>query len=525
MKKASKIITGFNKGEYKALIKDLYTEDARLTKQKNRYVTALKKFIELYGDEEVEIYSAPGRSEVGGNHTDHQFGKVLATSINLDAIAIVAKRDDDVIDLKSEGYERIIVSLSSFDPAKAEKGTSQALIQGVASKLKEEGYKAFYVAIGCQGGRLPGVPGEDAEGVKIAVDFLHEATENHEQVIKGNVVVIGGGNVAVDCARTAKRFNADSVTLICLEDKNSMPASNEEIEETEAEGIKVLNCWGPKEIVKDENGKVKAITLRKCLRTIDPETKKFSPVYDDKYLMTIEADEIICAIGQTIVWNDLLKDTKVTYWRGNYPIADALTYQTADEEIFVGGDVYSGPKFAIDAIEAGKNAAESLHRFVRPGASLTIGRNRRDFVMLNKDDISVGGYDLTPRQEAGMDESIDYKNSFVDAHKTLTEEQVYKEACRCLGCGVSVVDPNKCIGCGVCTTRCKFDAIHLVRDHPECSTMVKSEDKFKAILPYAAKRAMKICFGKKTPEEKESIRKHKEYKKAKKASKKETQNA
>ena len=167
----------------------------------------------------------------------------------------------------------------------------------------------------------------------------------------------------------------------------------------------------------------------------------------------------------------------------------------------------------------------SLHRFVRPGASLTIGRNRRDFVMLNKDDISVGGYDLTPRQEAGMDESIDYKNSFVDAHKTLTEEQVYKEACRCLGCGVSVVDPNKCIGCGVCTTRCKFDAIHLVRDHPECSTMVKSEDKFKAILPYAAKRAMKICFGKKTPEEKESIRKHKEYKKAKKASKKETQNA
>lgn len=392
-------------------------------------------------------------------------------------------------------------------------------------QLKEEGYKAFYVAIGCQGGRLPGVPGEDAEGVKIAVDFLHEATENHEQVIKGNVVVIGGGNVAVDCARTAKRFNADSVTLICLEDKNSMPASNEEIEETEAEGIKVLNCWGPKEIVKDEKGKVKAITLRKCLRTIDPETKKFSPVYDDKYLMTIEADEIICAIGQTIVWNDLLKDTKVTYWRGNYPIADALTYQTADEEIFVGGDVYSGPKFAIDAIEAGKNAAESLHRFVRPGASLTIGRNRRDFVMLNKDDISVGGYDLTPRQEAGMDESIDYKNSFVDAHKTLTEEQVYKEACRCLGCGVSVVDPNKCIGCGVCTTRCKFDAIHLVRDHPECSTMVKSEDKFKAILPYAAKRAMKICFGKKTPEEKESIRKHKEYKKAKKASKKETQNA
>ena len=136
-----KLEEAFKEGKYDQLLKDIYVDESVLAYQQERYIKALESFKDIYGEKEVEIYSAPGRSEVGGNHTDHQFGKVLATSINLDAIAIVAKRDDDVIDLKSEGYERIIVSLSSFDPAKAEKGTSQALIQGVASKLKEEGYK------------------------------------------------------------------------------------------------------------------------------------------------------------------------------------------------------------------------------------------------------------------------------------------------------------------------------------------------------------------------------------------------
>ena len=135
------LIEEFKQGKHNELLKDIYVDEAVIEYQQERYIKALESFEKIYGEKEVEIYSAPGRSEVGGNHTDHQFGKVLATSINLDAIAIVAKRDDDVIDLKSEGYERIIVSLSSFDPAKAEKGTSQALIQGVASKLKEEGYK------------------------------------------------------------------------------------------------------------------------------------------------------------------------------------------------------------------------------------------------------------------------------------------------------------------------------------------------------------------------------------------------
>ena len=150
---------------------------------------------------------------------------------------------------------------------------------------------------------------------------------------------------------------------------------------------------------------------------------------------------------------------------------------------------------------------------------MTIGKNRRQFIMLDKDNIEVDDYDHAGRQYEGIDESIDYRNSFRDAHKTLTEEQVKIETSRCLSCGASVVDENKCIGCGICTTKCEFDAIHLIRDHPENSKMIKSEDKFKAIIPYAAKRAVKIKFGKKTPQEKLSQQKHKEWlKERKKAS-------
>ena len=355
------------------------------------------------------------------------------------------------------------------------------------AQLRAQGYEAFYIAIGCQGGRLPGVPGDDALGTAIAVDFLHRALEDETQKMEGKTVVIGGGNVAVDCAKTASRFGSSNVSMVCLESRETMPASKNEIAETLEEGITICNGWGPKELEKDAQGHVTAVVFKRCLRTIDPETKKFSPVYDEQETMTLEADHVVFAIGQAIDWGKLLEGTKVEFWRGNYPVADPLTYQTAEPDIFVGGDVYHGPKFAIDAIEDGKCAAESLHRYVHKGADLKTGRNRRDFIMLDKDNISVECYDHAGRQEAGLDESVP-KHSFRDAHKTLTAEQVKIETARCLGCGASWVDPNKCIGCGVCTTKCVFDAIHLKRDHPECSKMMKAEDKVKGILPMTFKR-------------------------------------
>ena len=362
-------------------------------------------------------------------------------------------------------------------------------------ELRAQGYKAFYIAIGCQGGRSVGVPGEDATGVTTAVDFLKEVNANEKYNIQGDVVVVGGGNVAIDCSRDAVRVGAPKVTQLCLEGRDIMPASTNEIAEAEEDGIEIKCGWGPKEILKDADGNVSGITFKKCLSVKD-ETGRFNPKYDENDTITINCRHIVLAVGQSIQWGDLLKGSKVQLGRGNGAVADPKTFQTAEPDIFVGGDVYTGPKFAIDAIAAGKEGAISIHRFVQPHTSLTIGRNQNDYVELNKDDISVESYDNSSRQIPGKKDGVTPK-SFRDAKAVFTEEQVKKETARCLSCGASIVDYNHCIGCGVCTTKCEFDAIHLFRENPECSTMRRSEDKMKYILPYAAKQAIKIKFTKK----------------------------
>ncbi len=365
-------------------------------------------------------------------------------------------------------------------------------------ELRKQGYKAFYIAIGCQGGKLPNIPNETAKGVTTAVEYLKSANTGKTRE-SGNIVVVGGGNVAIDAARVASRSGAKKVTMLCLETEDIMPASKQEIWEAREDGVEIVCGRGPKEVVAD-NGKATAIKFKKCTRVYD-ENGRFSPEYDEDDVIELAADKIVFAIGQTIVWGDLLSGSKVELGRGNGPQADSLTYQTAEEDIFVGGDVYTGPKFAIDAIAQGHEAAESLHRYVQHG-HMTIGRNRRQFVQLDTDDISVESYDTAGRQEA----SDGNDKSFKDTHGTLTEEQVRTETARCLGCGTTVVDQNRCIGCGLCTTKCKFDAITLHRDHPEASRMVVSEDKFKHILPYAAKRGVKILFGKKSKADKAFVK-------------------
>ncbi len=362
------------------------------------------------------------------------------------------------------------------------------------AQLREQGYKAFYIAIGCQGGRKIGIPGEDSVGVMTGVDFLHITTDNEDYKLSGDTVVIGGGNVAIDVSRSAVRCGSSKVTQVSLETRDIMPASPDEIEVAEAEGIVLNGGWGPKEIL-NENGKVTGIVFKKCVSVKDADGR-FNPQYDENDTMTIPCSHVLLSVGQSIEWGNLLDGTKVELGRGNGAVADPVTYQTAEPDIFVGGDVYTGPKFAIDAIAAGKQGAISIHRFVQPRASLTIGRDPNYYVELDKDDISVESYDTAKRQIPGKNESIG-KDSFRDAKLVFTEEQVKKETARCLGCGASIVDENQCIGCGICTTKCAFDAIHLERDIPEASTMHKSEDKLKAILPYAAKQKIKLVFSKK----------------------------
>lgn len=360
-------------------------------------------------------------------------------------------------------------------------------------ELRQQGYRAFYLAIGCQGGRLPGIPGEKAEGTTTAVDFLRSANTGECRVC-GEVVVIGGGNVAIDAARVSARSGATKVTMLCLESREQMPASEEEIAEAKEDGVEILCGWGPKEVL-EENGTATAVVFHRCTRVYDEENR-FSPLYEDNETITVPAQQVIFAVGQSVLWGKLLEGTRVALLKNRNPIADPLTYQTAEEDIFVGGDVYTGPRFAIDAIAQGHEAAESLHRYVQHG-HMTIGRNRREFSALDTGDVRLEGYDTAARQEAGRD-ALDH--SFRDTHRTLTEEQVRIETARCLGCGATVVDPNRCLGCGLCTTKCKFDAITLHRDHPEASTMRVAEDKFKYILPYAAKRAAKIVFAGKDKE-------------------------
>ncbi len=376
-------------------------------------------------------------------------------------------------------------------------------------QLREQGFKAFFVAVGCQGGRRPGVPGDTAEGTDVAVHYLEDSMAKGNPALAGNVVVVGGGNVAVDCARNAKRRGAEAVTMVSLEQRDEMPATNAEIAETLEDGVKVENGWGPKEVLTDEDGHVVGVVFKRCTQVFDPKTKRFSPLYDENDTMTIACSQVVFAIGQAIEWGGLLDGRSVTFHHGNYPQADALTFQTADPDIFVGGDVLTGPKFVIDAIAAGHYAAESLHRRVQDGASMTIGRDRHNYLEFDKDDLLIESYDNAGRQEEGMDpEGAD---RFRDVHRTLTAEQVAAETKRCLSCGASVVDPNKCIGCGICTTRCKFDAIHLYRDHPEMTDMRAAEDKVGGLAAYAIKRAARIVANSGSEEAKVMREKRREY--------------
>ncbi len=362
-------------------------------------------------------------------------------------------------------------------------------------ELREQGYKGFYVAIGCQRGRKPGITGENAKGAYAAVDFLREAGAKESFALEGDVVIVGGGNVAIDAARISSRCVDAKISMFCLEQRENMPASKEEIAEALEEGIE-LNCgWGPKEVL-EENGKVTGVVFKKCTRVLDAQGR-FSPEYDEEQTITVPCKHVIFSVGQAIEWGNMLDNLDLKRRPNGGALADKLTYQTSEPDIFVGGDVYTGPKFAIDAIAAGREGAISLHRYVHENCTLTIGRNRRDFVELDKNNISVDNYDTSKRQIPAKADEKAQAATFRDLSHSLTEEQVKAETSRCLSCGASVVDPNKCIGCGVCTTKCVFDAIHLHRELPGASVMRASEDKLKYILPNMVKQSIKVKFAKK----------------------------
>jgi len=359
-------------------------------------------------------------------------------------------------------------------------------------ELRKEGYEAFYLAIGAQAGRKLGIEGEEAEGVITGVDFLRKVNLGEELDLKENVLVIGGGNVAIDVARTAARVGGKNISIFCLESAEEMPALKEEIEETLSEGIKINNSWGPKRIIT-ENGKVTGVEFKKCISVFD-ENNKFNPKYKEEETMVVKADNLLLSVGQAIDWGDLLKGSKIELNPNKTIKGDPFTYQTREMDVFAGGDVFTGPKFAIDAIAAGKEGAISIHRYVHPGQSLVIGRDRKDYKSFDKENLLLEGYDNIPRQRTNHVDGKKAKGTFKDLRLTFTEDKVKKETERCLSCGATVVDEFLCVGCGACTTKCKFDAISLVRKYD--AEGVAFEDLKPVVIKQVLKRKGKIAIKK-----------------------------
>lgn len=355
-------------------------------------------------------------------------------------------------------------------------------------QLREEGFKAFYIAIGAQQGRRLGLEYEDTINVTTGVEFLRNAALDKETNLQGKTVVIGGGNVAIDVARTAIRLGSEQTSMFSLESKEEMPALEDEIHEALEEGIIINNGYGPKRIlVKD--GKVCGVEFKRCLQVFD-ENKRFNPVYDENDVIIVEADHVIVSIGQAINWGTLLEGTTIELNRNNTIKVDPLTQQSSEPDIFAGGDVVTGPRFAIEAIAQGKEGSISIHRFVNKGQNLTYFRRRKAYTVLDKNNVDFSGYDKVKRERTVNKHMDNLKGSFEDPRGSFTEEQVKKETARCLSCGITTVDEFMCVGCGACTTRCKFEGVKLEKiydkkgvDFPELKPI---------IVKYVIKRKIRI---------------------------------
>lgn len=330
-------------------------------------------------------------------------------------------------------------------------------------QLREQGFKAFYVAIGAQKGRKISIEGEDAANVLTGVDFLRDTSLNRYNQHLGKTIVIGGGNVAIDVARTALRLDSSEVSMFALESREDMPALKDEIHEALEEGILIHNQYGPKRILVKDN-RAYAVEFVRCVQVFD-EQQQFNPIYDESDKITVEADHIILSVGQQIHWGNLFNGIDVEMNPNQTIMVDNQTLQSSASDIFAGGDAATGPKYAIDAIAHGKEAAISIHRFVNRGQSLVYGRSNKVFVSVDKDNVDYSGYDHVTRERVYTLQVQNLKNSFEDPRGVLTEEQIRTETMRCLACGISVVDEFMCIGCGACTTRCKFDAITMEKKY------------------------------------------------------------
>ena len=361
-------------------------------------------------------------------------------------------------------------------------------------QLRAEGYKAFYLGIGASRGTKLGVPGEELAGVFTGIDFLRDVNLEKPVSIGKRVAVVGGGNVAIDVARTALRLGAQDVTIVYRRSRDEMPAAADEIAEAEEEGVRFMYLAAPVEVLG--SGKVSGMKVEVMeLGEADAKGRR-KPVGTGKF-ETLELDAVISAIGQKIDLGGISAGTGIQLSSKGTVMVDELSYQTGEPDVFAGGDVVTGPKFAIDAIAAGKEASISIHRYVHPGQTQHLGRDHRDYKPLDAKTVavSIGSFDTAPRQKAACGSAEEARRTFKDLRGDLTEEQIKKEVKRCLGCGCAVIDEDLCVGCGICTTKCKFDAIRLEktldnRNKPYYQTLMVAVGNAPATLGRLAKKKL-----------------------------------
>ncbi|MBW1971447.1 MAG: FAD-dependent oxidoreductase, partial [Deltaproteobacteria bacterium] len=326
--------------------------------------------------------------------------------------------------------------------------------------LWKQGFKSIFIASGAHRSRRLNIPGEDKEGVLAGVEFLNAVNLGKKVEVAKRVIVIGGGNVAADVARSALRLGAKEVEMVCLENDEEMPAHPLEVVQCKEEGIKIHNRWGPKRILS-EGGRVTGIEFMRCTSVFD-EMGRFSPTFDEDTTITIPTDMVILAIGQA---TDLsfLEGTKIETTPRGIIKTDPLTLETTMPGVFAGGDVVTGPATAIQAVSQGKEAAISIDRFLK-GEDLRVGRKKKEPYVVDRVPENL---EYKPRVRMNYLPPEERIKDFSEVAVGFSEEQARREAERCLSC-------RQCLGCGICDEVCEPKAIIYTQGEEEKKIKVGS---------------------------------------------------